>query len=316
MAERCGGGGGGLVRAYRREAGLTQRQLAAAAGVGVVRDLEQGRTARPRAEPVRLLAGRAGPEPAAGQGTGPAVVIAPMRDSNRSRTAAWACSPAASSSTLRGTATTSRVHRFRVLHDDLGLRLVLASNTQPDETRWPTLQQAGIDDLFSVVLLSSAFGGGACRSVLLERGPEPDEVVVQVHVHGLARPVGRVVGTARSRDTGRAPLPFECVAVLDGQVSGSGGPRRVMVLLQEQVKLGCPEPCPGPLRAFFAGHHREAQLLVVRQGGAHVRDREARREAGCGTMTGSSGLLTHRASVTSALSSRPGPGAPSSRVVT
>jgi DNA-binding SARP family transcriptional activator/DNA-binding XRE family transcriptional regulator len=62
MAEHCGGDAGGLVRAYRQEAGLTQRQLAAAAGVsvGVVRDLEQGLTARPHAGSVRLLAGALG----------------------------------------------------------------------------------------------------------------------------------------------------------------------------------------------------------------------------------------------------------------
>lgn len=42
---------------------------------------------------------------------------------------------------------------LRTLHDDLALRIILASNTQPHETRWPALQKAGIDDLFSVVLL-------------------------------------------------------------------------------------------------------------------------------------------------------------------
>ena len=49
---------GALIRGYRREAGLTQQQLADAAGVsvGVVRDLEQRRTARPQAESVRRLA--------------------------------------------------------------------------------------------------------------------------------------------------------------------------------------------------------------------------------------------------------------------
>jgi FMN phosphatase YigB (HAD superfamily) len=46
---------------------------------------------------------------------------------------------------------------LRVLHDDLGVRLVLA-NTQPHETRWPALQKAGIDDLFSVALLSYPLG--------------------------------------------------------------------------------------------------------------------------------------------------------------
>jgi DNA-binding SARP family transcriptional activator/tetratricopeptide (TPR) repeat protein/DNA-binding XRE family transcriptional regulator len=49
---------GALIRDYRREAGLTQQQLADAAGVsvGVVRDLEQSRTVRPQAESVRRLA--------------------------------------------------------------------------------------------------------------------------------------------------------------------------------------------------------------------------------------------------------------------
>ena len=47
---------------------------------------------------------------------------------------------------------------LRALHDDHGLRIILASNTQPYETRWPALQKAGIDDLFSVVLLSYPLG--------------------------------------------------------------------------------------------------------------------------------------------------------------
>jgi hydroxymethylpyrimidine pyrophosphatase-like HAD family hydrolase len=36
---------------------------------------------------------------------------------------------------------------LRALHDGRGLRLILASNTMPCETRWPALQQAGIDRL-------------------------------------------------------------------------------------------------------------------------------------------------------------------------
>lgn len=49
---------GDLIRGYRMDAGLTQEQLADAAGlsIGVIRDLEQRRTARPRAESVRRLA--------------------------------------------------------------------------------------------------------------------------------------------------------------------------------------------------------------------------------------------------------------------
>lgn len=48
----------GLIRGYRREAGLTQRQLADMAGVsiGVVRDLEQGRTAYLQEQSARRLA--------------------------------------------------------------------------------------------------------------------------------------------------------------------------------------------------------------------------------------------------------------------
>ena len=46
------------IRERRRVAGLTQQELAAVAGVsvGVVRDLEQGVTVRPRAEALRRLA--------------------------------------------------------------------------------------------------------------------------------------------------------------------------------------------------------------------------------------------------------------------
>lgn len=53
-----------LVRDRRRAAGLTQLQLAAAAGVsiGVVRDLEQGRTWRPRRRSVERIAAALGAE--------------------------------------------------------------------------------------------------------------------------------------------------------------------------------------------------------------------------------------------------------------
>lgn len=52
---------------------------------------------------------------------------------------------------------------LRTLHDD-GLRLILASNTLPCETRWPALQKAGIDGVFCVALLSYPLGA---------RKPEP-----------------------------------------------------------------------------------------------------------------------------------------------
>lgn len=47
---------------------------------------------------------------------------------------------------------------LRILHDDLGIRLLLGSNTQPHETRWPALQQAGIDGLFTAAVLSYPLG--------------------------------------------------------------------------------------------------------------------------------------------------------------
>jgi DNA-binding SARP family transcriptional activator/Tfp pilus assembly protein PilF/DNA-binding XRE family transcriptional regulator len=58
MGQARPGQAGGLIRGYRREAGLTQQQLADAAlvSIGVVRDLEQGRTAHLRAESARRLA--------------------------------------------------------------------------------------------------------------------------------------------------------------------------------------------------------------------------------------------------------------------
>ncbi|MEU8355504.1 BTAD domain-containing putative transcriptional regulator [Nonomuraea sp. NPDC048882] len=53
---------GGLLRAHRRRAGLTQRQLAERAGVsaGAIRDLEQGRTRSPKRDSVQAIAGALG----------------------------------------------------------------------------------------------------------------------------------------------------------------------------------------------------------------------------------------------------------------
>src|SRR6516164_8535868 len=70
-----------LVRDKRRAAGLTQLQLATAAGVsvGVVRDLEQGRTGQPRRRSVERISAALGagldpsdpaPGPPAGADTG------------------------------------------------------------------------------------------------------------------------------------------------------------------------------------------------------------------------------------------------------
>src|SRR5580693_1451694 len=85
------------------------------------------------------------------------------------------------------------------------------------------------------------------RSALRAGGSEPDEVVVKIHVHGLACPVRRVVRIAGAPYAGGAPLPLECVAVRDGEVSRRRGPRRVVIRLHIQVELRHPEPGPAPL---------------------------------------------------------------------
>src|SRR5215510_16452594 len=57
---------GSLVRVRRRAAGLTQQELAdlAQVSLGTVRDLEQGRTHRPRRDSMTRLAGVLGLDPA------------------------------------------------------------------------------------------------------------------------------------------------------------------------------------------------------------------------------------------------------------
>jgi HAD superfamily hydrolase (TIGR01509 family) len=70
---------------------------------------------------------------------------------------------------------------LRILHSH-GQRIVLASNTQPHETRWPALQKAGIDDLFSVALLSYPLGVRKpdpvfYRLVLAAAGAPPEQVL-------------------------------------------------------------------------------------------------------------------------------------------
>src|SRR5262245_23199521 len=58
-------GFGSLVRTYRRAAGLTQRELAARAGLSVaaLRDFEQFRRRRPRPNSLAALAGALGLDP-------------------------------------------------------------------------------------------------------------------------------------------------------------------------------------------------------------------------------------------------------------
>jgi FMN phosphatase YigB (HAD superfamily) len=82
---------------------------------------------------------------------------------------------------------------LRVLHDELGMCLVLASNTQPHETRWPALQQAGIDCLFTAAILSYPLG---------IRKPAP--VFYEIVLAAAGRPADQVlfVGDHMENDAG------------------------------------------------------------------------------------------------------------------
>ena len=85
---------------------------------------------------------------------------------------------------------------LRILYDDLGLRLVLASNTQPHETRWPALQQAGIDGLFTAAVLSYPLG---------VRKPFP--VFYQVMLATVGCPAGQVLFVGDHLETTQPPRP-------------------------------------------------------------------------------------------------------------
>jgi DNA-binding SARP family transcriptional activator/tetratricopeptide (TPR) repeat protein/DNA-binding XRE family transcriptional regulator len=76
-----------LVRAYRREAGLTQRELAAKAGLSVatLRDFEQSRRHRPRANSLAALADALSLDPDQAASLGRAAVL-PRQDSHFART--------------------------------------------------------------------------------------------------------------------------------------------------------------------------------------------------------------------------------------
>ncbi|WP_433338199.1 HAD family hydrolase [Spirillospora sp. CA-294931] len=58
----------------------------------------------------------------------------------------------------------------RALHElaRLDMRLVLASNTLPGESRWPALQAAGVEELFTVALLSHALGAAKPEDIFYE----------------------------------------------------------------------------------------------------------------------------------------------------
>jgi HAD superfamily hydrolase (TIGR01549 family) len=94
---------------------------------------------------------------------------------------------------------------LRVLHDDLGLRLVLASNTQPHETRWPALQEAGIDLLFTAAILSYPLG---------VRKPAP--VFYQIVLAAADRPAGQVlfVGDHMENDAAAPARHGMCTALV------------------------------------------------------------------------------------------------------
>lgn len=101
---------------------------------------------------------------------------------------------------------------LRILRDDLGMRLILASNTQPHETRWPALQQAGIDHLFAAAILSYPLGIRKpsplfYEIVLAAAGCPPDEVLfVGDHLENdVTVPARRGMRTVLIRPRGQRP---------------------------------------------------------------------------------------------------------------
>ena len=101
---------------------------------------------------------------------------------------------------------------LRALHDRHGLRLILASNTMPCETRWPALQQAGVDRLFSVALLSYVLGVRKpeplfYRLVLAAAESPPDQVmfVGDNLAYDVAEPIAHGMRAALVRPHGLRP---------------------------------------------------------------------------------------------------------------
>lgn len=112
---------------------------------------------------------------------------------------------------------------LRALHGELGLRIVLASNTQPHETRWPALQKAGIADLFGAALLSYPLGVRKpdpvfYRLVLAAAGCPADQVlfvgdnfpcdIAGPVKHGMQAVLVRPDGTPRPGDELPAGVPL------------------------------------------------------------------------------------------------------------
>jgi FMN phosphatase YigB (HAD superfamily) len=71
---------------------------------------------------------------------------------------------------------------LRVVHDDLGVRLILVSSTLPGERRWPALAAAGIDGLFCCALLSYPLGT-----------TKPDPLIYQLLLAAAGCPAGQIL---------------------------------------------------------------------------------------------------------------------------
>jgi hypothetical protein len=72
----------------------------------------------------------------------------------------------------------------------------------------------------------------------LGRRTEPDEVVVEVDVHGLPPVMWGLVGVAGAGDVGGAPLPLEGIAVNNSEVRAGGRPAWVVIFFHVEVDLG------------------------------------------------------------------------------
>lgn len=130
-------------------------------------------------------------------------------------------------------------------------RIILASNTQPHETRWPALQQAGIDDLFSVALLSYLLGVR-----------KPDPVFYRLVLAAAGAPPGQVLFVGDN-------LQCDVIAPL------AHGMRAVLVRL-EGLRPG--ERLPGG--ALMIAHVRELPALLGRYKPRNASDLTGPRDCG------------------------------------
>lgn len=92
----------------------------------------------------------------------------------------------------------------------LARRLILASNTRAEESRWPALRAAGVAELFAAALLSAPLGVGKPQALfyrlVITAAQCPPEQILFVGDHltnDVAAPLGHGMHAALVRTTGQ-----------------------------------------------------------------------------------------------------------------